>query len=172
MNKSLVNQVLNVFWTLLCFAPIVWYWYLQGLHMWSYLFMAFSVSITTLPETMFEKLRFFKHRRQYEKWKIKAVRWFVQDGTLAKKFNKSSEQSFFITTIAQAKQYLTTISMYERFHWMCLLFFLLSSIHSFVLGKILLGVLITLANIFYNFASLMLQQYNKLRINSLPLKAK
>ncbi|MCB0710093.1 MAG: hypothetical protein KDC15_11960, partial [Chitinophagaceae bacterium] len=61
-------------------------------------------------------------------------------------------------------QYLSTIAMNERFHWMCFVFFMLSSIYAFTQGIILLGFLMFLANIPYNVASLLLQQYNKLRI--------
>lgn len=161
MKKQLANQILNIFWTGLCFTPVVWYWYKQGLDIWCYMFLVIVVLVAFLPKKVIENLDFFQHRRQYEKWGVKFIQRFAQDGRWASQFNKSSR---VIKDVRQATQYLTTIAMYERFHWMCFVFFLLSSIHAFTQGIILLGFLMFLANIPYNVASLLLQQYNKLRI--------
>ncbi len=161
MKKQLANQLLNIFWTGLCFTPLVWYWYKQGLNIWWYIFSAIAILVAFLPKKNIEKLDFFKYRKQYEKWGVKFIHRFVQDGHWANQFKKGSR---VIKDVRQAKQYLTTIAMYERFHWMCFVFFLLSSIHAFIQGVIYLGCLMFLANIPYNVASLLLQQYNRLRI--------
>jgi len=161
MKKQLANQLLNFFWTGLCFSPLVWYWYKQGLDIWWYIFLTIAILVAFLPKKYIEKLDFFQQRRQYEKWGVKFIQRFAQDGRWANQFKKGSR---VIKDVRQAKQYLTTIAMYERFHWMCFVFFTLSFIHAFTRGEILLGFLIFLANIPYNLASLLLQQYNKLRI--------
>ena len=114
-----------------------------------------------LPPKIIENFDFFQHRRQYEKWGAKFIQRFAQNGHWASHFNKNNK---VIKNVRQATQYLTTIAMYERFHWTCFFFFLLSSIHAFTQGIIFLGFLMFLANIPYNVASLLLQQYNKLRI--------
>ena len=161
MKKQLVNQILNIFWTGLCFTPIVWYWYKHGLDIWWYIFLIIAFLVAFLPKKIIENLNFFQNRRQYEKWGVKFIQQFVQDGRWANWFNKSSRM---IKDARQATQYLSTIAMNERFHWMCFVFFMLSSIYAFTQGIILLGFLMFLANIPYNVASLLLQQYNKLRI--------
>jgi hypothetical protein len=161
MKRQLANQTLNIFWTGLCFTPVVWYWSKQALDIWGYIFLTIAVLVAFLPQKIIGNLHFFQHRRQYEKWGAKFIQWFTQDGRWAGQFNKSNR---VIKNVRQATQYLTTISMYERFHWMCFVFFLLSSLHAFTQGIILLGFLMFFANIPYNVASLLLQQYNRLRI--------
>lgn len=165
MSKNIVNQFLNLFWTVLFFAPVVWYWYLIGLDGWWYAFLVICGAAVFLPKKTLERLTFSKHPKHFEKWGVRTVRWFAQDGTWASQFKANNGQGKArIRNAKQAQQYLKTIAMYERFHWMCLVFFLLSSIHAFAQGEILLGILITLANVPFNWGSLILQQYNKLRI--------
>jgi hypothetical protein len=164
MTKNVINQLLNLFWTSLCFAPIVWYWYQNKLDFWWYLFLAMALTSLFLSKKTLEKLTFFKRRRQYEKWQVKSVRWLAQNGTFANRFGKEKERDLQIKNIIQAKRYLKTIAMYERYHWMCLIFFLFTSIHALVAGKLLLSLLTMMANAIYNLASILLQQYNKMRI--------
>lgn len=167
MSKNIVNHFLNLFWTVLFFAPVVWYWYLTGLDSWWYAFLLISGVAIFAPKKILEGLTFSKRPKHFEKWGVKTVRWFAQDGTWASQFKTNTGQGKArIRNAKEARQYLKTIEMYERFHWMCFIFFLLSSFHAFAKGQILLGLLITLANLPFNWGSLILQQYNKLRIRA------
>lgn len=163
MKKQLINQILNIFWTGLCIGPVVWYWYSQGLDFWWYIILFIAFIVAFLPRKIIESLNIFNNRRQYEKWGVKLIQQFVQGGRWVSRLDKRDRA---IKDVRQATHYLTTIAMYERFHWMCFVFFLLSSIHASIHGVIHWGFLIFLANIPYNVASLLLQQYNRLRITA------
>lgn len=167
MSKNIINQFLNLFWTFLFFTPVVWYWWVIGLNTAGYVSLVISGIPLFIPYKLLKKLTFFDQPKRYEEWGVKTIRWFAQDGTLANKFKTArGEAQPRIRNAKQGQRYLTTIAMYERFHWMCLIFFFLSSIQAFAQGQILLGILITLANIPFNWGSLMLQQYNTLRIHA------
>jgi|SRR5690606_5753097 len=167
MSKNAINQILNLFWTILFFAPVVWYWYRTGLNLYWYLFLLMSALPVLLPYKHIEALTFFDSPKPYEKLGVKTIRWFAQDGTWASGFKTDKgETTARIRSARQAQQYLATIAMYERFHWMCLIFFFLSSVHAFAQSEITLGILITLANVPFNWGSVILQQYNKLRIRA------
>ena len=72
-----------------------------------------------------------------------------------------------VTNKMEAIRFLGKTDMYERFHWGCLIFFLFSSLHCFVHGKLIYGILITAANAVYNIPTILLQQYNRLRIEAM-----
>jgi len=148
---------------LICFAPVVWFWIKHDIGRYFYLFLALSLIIAILPERIFIALSLSSRRRVYEKLGVKKIRRLVQNGTVVNAVT-NGQKRLVVTGVFQAKQYLKTIAMYERFHWVCFTFFLLTTIRCFCVGDIKLGLAITAANILYNVCSILLQQYNKLRI--------
>lgn len=57
--------------------------------------------------------------------------------------------------------------MYERFHWFGFVFFLESAIYALFSGLSLFAIWITATNAIYNITSILLQQYNRIRIDRL-----
>ena len=94
---------------------------------------------------------------------VKSIRKFVQNGDIVNAMTDKQKHAS-IKGRSQAKQYLKTIAMYERFHWICFTFFLLTAISCFLKGYVKLGVAVTAANLLYNLGSILLQQYNGIRI--------
>jgi len=165
-NREILNQLINFFWTALSFAPVVWFWIEDGINLYFYLFVAFSLIISILPEKIFRLFALSSRRSLYEKLGVKQIRKFVQNGTIVNAVTNNQKRSV-VTGVSQAKRYLNTIAMYERFHWVCFIFFLLTTIRCFIVADYKLGLAITTANILYNVCSILLQQYNKLRIHKL-----
>lgn len=163
---SVMNQVLNFFWTSLAFIPVMIFWWNTGINIFFFTFVLISVFFIFIPEKFLSKFQLSNKRNLYEKFGVKIVRKFVQNGEwIRSTFNESYKPT--IKNISKANAYVKTIYIYERFHWLCFIFFLFSSIYAICMGKILLGFLIFLCNLIYNVAAICLQQYNKLRILSL-----
>ncbi|GAB2699009.1 hypothetical protein GCM10027037_24290 [Mucilaginibacter koreensis] len=165
MNRNLHNQLINLLWTAFGFAPMVIYWSRAGSLVPLYVFCIISLAGAFVPPKFYQLSTQPKLYRQLGALKVRAL---VQDGDWVKPATTSGKQSAaIIRNRAQAKRYLHTLRMYENFHWVCLLLFLLSSGHAIIMGQYLRGCLILLANVIYNVYPILLQQYNRLRITGL-----
>lgn len=167
-KKEILNQLVNLFWTILCFTPVLWFWIKEGINLYFYIALAISILIGILPEKILKLFLLSSNRRFYEKLGVKAIRKFVQNGDIVNAMTDKQKQAS-IKGRLQAQQYLKTIAMYERFHWICFTFFLLTAINCFLKGYVKLGVAVTAANLIYNLGSILLQQYNGIRIRRLTV---
>ncbi|WP_390937533.1 glycosyl-4,4'-diaponeurosporenoate acyltransferase CrtO family protein [Parapedobacter soli] len=128
--------------------------------------MVIAVLFSVLPQKVLQQLTIGNNQTVYEKWGVKFIRKFVQDGDWIKSWSNGS-LPLRIGNKFQARRYLTTIAMYERFHWTCFMFFAGTAVYAIIIGHVWISLWITVTNIAYNVTSIMLQQYNRLRINRL-----
>lgn len=163
---QIINQVINAFWTLFAFAPVIWFWVMEGPGYWLYIFLGTTVLFGLLPRRVLHQIRIGNKRAPYEKMGVRVIRRFVQDGDWAQALAGGS-LPWRIGNVDHARKYLNTVDMYERFHWMCFLFFTESALYAILRGYLLIGLWIIVANILYNATSIMLQQYNRLRLDRL-----
>lgn len=168
--RAVLNHTLNFSWTGFCFLPVLWYWIPFGLDPLLYLILAFSLLLGFVPAKGIQKLQLSHGRKFYEQAGVKYIKRLVQDGDWVNKQTGKKEASRIIESRSQAIRYLKTISLYERYHLMGFAFFFLSSVHSFFYQEFLLSLFIFLANFIYNALPILLQQYNKLRIQQLIRK--
>ncbi|MFC3198067.1 hypothetical protein ACFOET_10645 [Parapedobacter deserti] len=163
------SHLLNIGWSVIFFTPLLMYWMEVGIDKWLSVLIMLSIVTAFVPRQILHKLRIYKNKKSYEKWRLKTFRKFVQEGdhSWATKTRTRS-----ISNPLKAKQYLGKIDMYERFHWCCLIFFLLSSLHCFLHDRGTYGILITVANVVFNIPTILLQQYNRLRIEGLMKRQK
>jgi len=150
-----MNQVINFFWTILCFTPIITYWLKTGPVAACWWFIAVSFIGLMVPPKW---LQLSHNPKFYERLGARFVRKFVQNGDYAKSDKR------VISNKANAQLYSKTLLMYEKYHFLCLLFFLFTGLHAILLGKYLLAGLVFLANVVYNVYPMLLQQYNRARI--------
>lgn len=162
-KREILNQLINLFWTALCFIPLLWFWIKEGITLYLYFSLAISLLIGILPKKILNLFLLSSSRQFYERLGVTRFRKFVQNGDMVNAMT-DRQKHFSIKGRLQAQQYLKTIAMYERFHWICFTFFLLTAISCFVNGYVKLGIAITAANLVYNLGSILLQQYNSIRI--------
>ena len=165
-RQGVLNQLLNFFWTTLCFAPVLWFWVEKGIGLYFYLFLGTSFMVGVLPEKILNLFTLSSSSKFYQKLGVKQIRKFVQNGDVVN-IVVNKERHSLINGVAQARRYLKTIAMYERFHWVCFTFFLLTTVLCFATRHLKLGFLIIVANLVYNISSILLQQYNKIRIRKI-----
>jgi len=167
-KRKVLNQLLNCWWALVGFAPVYYHWHFSGLDGWFYLFLAISLLAALLPEKAYTYLAYSRRCSAYETLGVKIIRKFAQNGdfTAGIAGGRADDQRT-VRSVGTARQYLRTVAMYERFHWTCFVFFLLSTVHAYTSGKYWTGTFIIVANVVFNVSTLLLQQYNKLRIHRL-----
>ncbi len=165
-KREILNQLINFFWTIIGFAPVLWFWIEEGINVYFYLFLAAAFFIMIVPVKILNGFMLSSSRNFYERLGVKRIRKFVQNGDTVKSLSGKQGQQI-VSGVLQAQRYLKTIAMYERFHWACFIFFLLTAILCFARGYILPGLMLIIANIIYNLTTILLQQYNKIRIRKL-----
>jgi hypothetical protein len=146
------NQLLNILWTIVGFFPVCVFWFTAGTDAAFYAFLIFGLVAGFLPERIYINLQISEDFKDLEKLGIRSIRKFTQNGNFEKNKRKGLET------------YLQKLSMFERYHYICLVFFQCSSVYACLQQHILISLLIFGSNLIYNVCPIMLQQYNRLRI--------
>lgn len=169
----MLNQMINVFWTLISFTVVGRFWgryFAEGGSIWPlYIILVASILTYKVPAKWLLALTLSSDRRTYEALGVKTIRWFVQNGTLVARIKQriGSSKHERIITRQSIEAYLKNIVIQERFHYSCFVFFTFSTFSALSTGKIGMALSITFWNILYNIYPVLLQQYNRLRIQSL-----
>jgi hypothetical protein len=159
-----MNQAVNFFWTILCFIPVIGFWLYADMFS-CYVFIGISVVSLFLPAKL---LQLSNQSKFYEKLGIKLIRKFVQNGDYINTFLKKRDpQHKTIQGKAGAKSYINTVIVYERYHFVCFIFFLLTDFYAVKTAHYTLAFAILLANIIYNVCPILLQQYNRTRVTNI-----
>jgi len=168
VKRQILNQLINVFWTVLAFAPVIAFWMAAGDFLILYILIALSLCILFLPDGFYQNVQLSKEAGYYEKMGLRFFRRFTQDGDLITKILTKGQVEFKSRrTRASLMSYLKQIEGYERYHMTCLVFFTLTTLYAIGLANFGIALLTTLSNIVYNVIPLLLQQYNRLRITKL-----
>lgn len=163
-----MNQFINLFWTALGFAAVFAYWFSEGLSAWFYLFIGLSTIPAFLSRNFFDRIQLSRNAKFYERLGVRFIRKFVQHGDFATRLARKSHPAHpIIRQIVNPEGYLSTIAMYERFHFVCFAFFLLTSIVAMVQGRYLAALTIVMSNGVYNVCPILLQQFNRIRVLNL-----
>jgi hypothetical protein len=156
-----MNQAINFFWTIICFIPVIAFW-MDADTFWLHIFIGISVVSLLLPAKL---LQLSSNPKFYEGLGVKFIRKLVQGGDYANRLIKRKNPQYkLIKDKAHAAQYMRTIIMYERYHFMCFIFFLLTAIYALIYLRYGFFALIIIANIIYNVCPILLQQYNRARV--------
>jgi len=162
---QIYNLIVNLLWTTVCFAPIILLWYLDYNPTILFASLGFTFLVFLIPAKYFDTLQISRSRKFYESLSIKTLQSLTQDGKLISAFAKQRNKNYrLIKTRVLHKNFKSQIAIYERFHFVCLVFFLVSFAYAIYQQVFLLSTLILMANIIYNIIPILIQQYNKLRL--------
>jgi len=160
-----MNQFINFFWTILGFAAVLFYWVANGLSVWFYLFIGLSIIPAFLSQRFFYRIQLSHNTKIYERLGVRVIRKFVQHGDFANRIGRKNNPAYpGMLKSVDPQRYLGTILMYERFHFICFIFFLLTSGIVIAQGHYLLALLIMISNVVYNVFPILLQQFNRIRV--------
>jgi hypothetical protein len=157
-----MNHAVNFFWTILSFTPIIGFWAAANSMRLCYIFIGISVVSLLLPVRY---LQLSNNPKFYEELGVKLIRKFVQNGEFINKFiRKSNPHHTIIKGKTNALKYMQTVVMYERYHFICFIFFSLTIAYTIIKAQYSLTLIIIIANIIYNICPILLQQYNRARL--------
>jgi hypothetical protein len=164
LKRAAFSQLINFFWTIICFAPVIYFWLGRDIT-YLYSFMLAGVLLGLLPNNIFRHFQLSRRSRFYEVLGVKFIRRFVQNGTFINRAVRRNDETYkVIRDRRQAQSYLSTINMYERYHLSCFVFFGLTLVYSMISRADVVVLPILVANVLYNVYPILLQQYNKLRV--------
>ncbi|WP_337042510.1 hypothetical protein [Emticicia sp. 17c] len=162
------NQIVNFFWAILCFAPVVYFCYCYMSLKILYLFIGISLPTMFIPTAFLHKIQLSHNTHIYHKIGIRFIKKYTQDGDLINKFIRSRYPAYkYVDNKQSFKKVVGRSYVNERFHYMVFVFFLLATIYAFIHGFIYDGIIMTASNIIFNVYPIFLQQYNRIRINAL-----
>ena len=164
--SSLYNAALNVFWSLLAFAPVSIFCYRFMERAWLWAFVVASVIALMVPASTLRYLELSSTVTTYRKLGVHWVNHFVQHGILINHLLRRKYPEYGrMHSRAGTASLLQSTYVQERFHWTTLLFFLLTSLYGITHGYPGWALLITIANVVYNLYPIWLQQYIRVRLS-------
>lgn len=162
------NQLINFFWSILAFAPVVYFCYLYLPLKFLYIFSGISCMVIFLPTSLLNKIQLSQSLGAYKKIGIRFIKKYTQDGDIVNRFIKSQHPAYkYVENKQDIKKLIGKSYMQEKFHYIVFVFFICLMIHAIVLGLVGWAIFIGIANIIYNLYPIFLQQYNRIRINYL-----
>ena len=165
------NQAINVFWSVLCFAPIGYFCYVHMAHRWFYILLGISLATGFLPNSFYHAIQFSQNTLSYKKLGIRTIKKYTQDGDLVNRIIKKRYPEYkYVEDSQSLKKYIAKGYVNEKFHFSMFVFFLFTTIYALIFGWFRWAAIITLTNIIFNVLPVLLQQYNRIRINYLIQK--
>jgi len=162
------NQLINFFWTILAFAPIVYFCYQYLPLNLLYWFICISCPVLFIPASWLARFRLSSSQSAYKKIGVRFIKKYTQDGDHVNRVIKSRYPEYkYVESRQSLKKVMGKTYVNEKFHYLVFIFFLCLSIYAFLQGLAGWGIFISLANIVYNLYPIFLQQYNRIRINLL-----
>jgi hypothetical protein len=161
---TLLNQSINVFWTVIFFAPVLAYWIsyydLKSL----LIILGLGIIPYFIPFRFFNLFQLSKSRRFYESVYIHQFQKITQNGAFIKRLqSRVAGKPNFKQMRDERKGLLNNIAIYEKYHWSCLVIFIGTTFFAAKQASWRIALIISVANVFYNITPILIQQYNKSR---------
>lgn len=164
----LYNQLINFFWSILAFVPVVYFCYQYLPLKLLYIFSGISCIVIFLPNSLLNKIQLSQSTKAYTKIGIRFIKKYTQDGDRVNQLIKNQHPQYKYVENKRAIQKLIGKSyMQEKFHYIVFVFFICLMIYAIAEKLIGWAIFISIANIIYNLYPIILQQYNRIRINSI-----
>jgi hypothetical protein len=130
MISAIINQSINVVWTILCYIPIVILWYLDYNAYVFWTVLAISMIPLASSEAVFNRFQLSNSKQFYRRLGISYFQLFTQKGMLAAKIIGTLDNSHKNFKRIDISKFKTEILGYEKYHCSCFLFFSLSAFYA------------------------------------------
>ncbi|NML66101.1 hypothetical protein HHL22_12880 [Hymenobacter sp. RP-2-7] len=163
------NAVPNVLWSVLSLVPMVVFCYQHVARPWLYGFVALSLLAYAWPTAWLRHLQLSTRPAVYRKLRVPVLNHFTQHGTFVNRLlRRRYPQYQYLPLRANLAKVVRTTYHLEQFHWVMLVYFLLTTGYAVALGYWSWVGVLTLLNVGYNLYPIWLQQYLRLRLRRLP----
>ena len=162
---QVVNQTINLAWTIFGFAPVLLFWSDHYEPRRMLISLALCLPFLLTPRSVFNRLQISKQRRFYERIGVRRAQAFTQNGLLTNRLIKKKMPEYaLIRSRGDLHNYGKRMTVYNVYHITCLAFFMISAVWALTEKQYGVAILIFICNIPYNVYPLLIQQYNRIRI--------
>lgn len=163
---DLYNTVPNVVWSVLAFLPLFVFCYTHLPLNLVLVFCGISLVPALLPNRFFDKIQLAKDPFTYKKLGVGLVLRLSQNGAIINKMIRSKYPDYKTLRWDQRsmKGLLSKTYMFEKFHYLVLVFFCLAGFYAFGKGLPAWGIALFLINIVYNVYPILLQQFIRIKL--------
>ncbi|KAA2238441.1 hypothetical protein F0L74_19630 [Chitinophaga agrisoli] len=165
-TAALYNAIPNFFWSILNLAPIavfcyrftdplLFYWSLAGC----------SLSLF-LPRAFFDRMQLGQTPAIYHKLGVHFINRFTQHGAIINQWIRKKYPQYRVIPLNRRaiRQHYHQTYMFEKFHFLLFLFFLVIIGDALVKGHIGWVLILLITNILYNVYPVLLQQYVRIKL--------
>jgi len=160
------NMIPNVVWSVLNLVPISIYCYNRVDHRSLYIFIAISVIPGFFPNSFYDRIQIGRTTRIYKRLGVGIVNKLAQNGTIINRLMKKKFPGYkmILHERSSIHKLLQQTYLFEKFHFIMFLFFILVTFYAFFKGHVLWGIIISVTNVLYNIYPNFLQQYIRLKL--------
>ena len=160
------NMIPNVVWSVLNLVPISIYCYNKVDHRSLYIFMILSVIPAIFPNSFYDRIQVGRTTRIYKRLGVGFVNKLAQNGTIINRLIKKKFPGYKMILYERSSihKLLQQTYLFEKFHFIMFLFFILVTFYAFLKGHFLWAIVISITNVLYNIYPNFLQQYIRLKL--------
>ena len=163
------NIIANLFWSVFNLVPISIFCYRYLSLKLLFTFLAIGMLCVFLPKSFFDRLRLASSASGYKKLGVLFFNKFIQNGELINNLVRKRFPGYKVVSVNQKSihKLLYQSYMFEKFHSIMFLVFVLVMIYALVNNYIWWSIIIFFNNILYNVYPILLQQYLRIKLGSL-----
>lgn len=166
---AVYNMIPNVLWSVLFLSPVSVFCYSNMTMKIFFIFLAISILTVFCPRNFFIFFQLGKTASPYKNMGVAYINKFTQNGDIINGILRKKYPAYSI--IAKEKlsknKILQQTYMFEKFHFMLFLFFILTAVYAVFQQFYWWALFITITNVIYNIYPVLLQQYIRIRLLSI-----
>jgi hypothetical protein len=161
------NMIPNLLWSLINLIPIAYFCYNFLPRNLLYIFLGVSLAGYLLPTSFYKRIQIRK-LKFLKRAGVPLVQRYAQNGTIINRIIRKKIPQYKLNYDRKTMEasYKRTYE-YEKFHFVALIFFLLTTVFALTASYYVWSLILTVTNIIYNVYPILLQHYTRLRISSL-----
>lgn len=165
---ALYNMVPNLFWSLLNLLPMFIFCYSRMPGKVIYVFSGVGLLAVFLPRSFFSYIQLSKTSAFYKKMGVHIIKKYAQNGDVITNLIRKKYPHYKVVTKNKKsiKSLLQQSYMFEKFHFILFLFFILTTIFAAINGYCLWVFILLITNLMYNVYPNLLQQYIRIRLKT------
>jgi len=164
--QNAFNTIVNFFWSLLALYPLTvfCYMYVERKSIWIYL--GISMLPLFLPNSFLRAIQLSRTTRLYKNLGVHFIGKLAQNGYFINTWIRKKYPEYKVVTVTEksVRKLLSQTYMFEKFHLLLFIFFMLTTIYALNKHFYKWAVMLTLINIFYNIYPNLLQQYIRVKL--------
>jgi hypothetical protein len=160
------NMIPNVAWSILNLVPVSIYCYNMVNHKSLYIFIALSVVPGFFPNSFYNSIQVGRTTRIYKRLGVGLVNQLAQNGAIINHLVRKKFPGYKAIGNQQTSidKFLQQTYMFEKFHFIMFVFFVLITVYALVKNHFWWAVIISTTNLLYNVYPNLLQQYIRLKL--------